>query len=142
MVNKKILFICGSHNQTTINTQVAAHLKEHECWFTPFYGDGLVGAMAEAGMLECSIMGRKARERSKEYLRRSGYPVDDGGVSGDYDLVVTCTDLFIPRNVRGRKTVLIQEGMTVPENLVYHCVKALRLPLYLANTSMMGLSGA
>jgi len=142
MIGKKILFICGSLNQTTINTQVAAHLKEHECWFTPFYGDGLVGAMAGAGMLESSILGRKARERSAGFLRQSGYRVDDGGVSGDYDLVVTCTDLFIPRNIRGKKTVLIQEGMTIPENSLYHLVKAFRLPGYLANTSMMGLSGA
>jgi hypothetical protein len=142
MAERKILFICGSMNQTTIAHQVAVHLEDHDCWFTPFYGDGWLRTMAAAGMLEFSIMGRKARGRAEEYLRKNGCRIDDGGTANDYDLVVACTDLFIPRNVRGKKIVLIQEGMIDPENVIYHIVRTLGLPRYLANTSMMGLSGA
>lgn len=142
MARKKILFICGSLNQTTINYQVAGHLKDFDCRFTTFYGDGLLRALAGAGMLEFSIMGNKARGWAEAFLLQAGCPIDDRGTSWEYDLVVTCTDLIIPRNVRGKKTVLIQEGMTDPENFVYHLVRAFRLPRYLANTSMMGLSDA
>ena len=142
MARQRVLFIGGSMNQTTIVHQVAAHLSDHDLWFTPFYGDGLVGAMAEAGMLEFSIMGDRARRRAATYLRDKGCRIDDGGKDRVYDLVVLCSDLFMPRNIRGRKIVLIQEGMVDPENLVYHLVRALGLPRYLANTSMTGLSGA
>lgn len=141
MSRRRILFIGGSMNQTTIVHRVATHLGDYDCWFTPFYGDGLIGAIADAGMLEYSIMGDRARRRAMAYLSDNGCLIDDGGKGRSYDLVVICTDLFIPRNVRGCKIVLVQEGMVDPENLVYHLVRALGLPRYLANTSMTGLSG-
>lgn len=128
-------------NQTTIVHQVAARLSDHDCWFSPFYGDGWQKSMASAGLLEFSIMGRRARRRAQAYLDANGCPIDDGGRARDYDLIVTCTDIMIPRNIRGKRTVLIQEGMVNPENLVYRLVRALGLPRYLANTSMTGLSG-
>lgn len=142
MARKKILFICGSLNQTTINHQVAVQLGDCECWFTPFYSEGVVRAAAGAGLLEFSIMGRKARSRTLAYLGQAGCLIDDRGASREYDLVVTCTDLIIPKNVQGKNLVLVQEGMIDPENLVYKLVRALNLPRYLANTSMTGLSHA
>jgi hypothetical protein len=142
MARKSILLIGGSMNQTTIVHQVANCLKDHDCWFSPFYGDGWLRAAASAGMLEFSIMGRRARGRAGAYLLANGCPVDDGGTARGYDLVVTCTDIMIPRNIRGNRIVLIQEGMVDPENLVYHLVRALGLPRYLGNTSMTGVSGA
>jgi hypothetical protein len=69
--------------------------------------------------------------------------LDLGGLQGDYDLAVTCSDLAIPANVRGGPVVLVQEGMTDPEDLIFHLVKALRLPPWLAVTSSAtGLSHA
>ncbi|HVP91404.1 MAG TPA: hypothetical protein VMS75_09320 [Terriglobales bacterium] len=142
MGRKRILFICGSLNQTTINSEVARHLADYDCWFTPFYGNGIVWAAARAGLLEFSILGRRARGRAEAFLRDADGAIDDGGSSRDYDLVVTCTDLIIPKNVRTKALVLVQEGMIDPENLVYRLVRALHLPRFLANTSMTGLSRA
>lgn len=43
-----ILFICGSLNQMTQMHQVARHfMDEHECYFTPYYGDGIVNLFAK-----------------------------------------------------------------------------------------------
>ena len=40
---KKILFICGSLNQTIMMHQIARSLMdEYDCFFTPFYADGMV----------------------------------------------------------------------------------------------------
>jgi hypothetical protein len=50
--------------------------------------------------------------------------------------------LVVPNNVRGKKTILVQEGMTDPENWMYHLVKHLGVPRYLASTSTTGLSDA
>src|SRR5262249_14931205 len=61
---------------------------------------------------------------------------------GNYDLVVMGTDLVVPGNIKGTPIVLVQEGMTDPENYRYHLVKHLGLPRYIANTSVTGLSHA
>jgi hypothetical protein len=139
---RKILFVGGSLNQTTMMHAVARHLPEHDCAFSPFYGDGLVRALADAGLLGFTILGGRPRRRSEEYLRRHRLALDYRGAAGDYDLVVMSTDLIVPKNVRGRRIVLVQEGMTDPEDWRYRLVRTLRLPRYLANTSMTGLSHA
>jgi hypothetical protein len=66
--------------------------------------------------------------------------VDDGGTRHDYDLVVTCSDLILPRNIRHRPIVLVQEGMTDPENFAYHLARTAKLPLWIGSTSTTGLS--
>lgn len=139
---RKILFVGGSLNQTTMMHAVARHLPEHDRAFSAFYGDGAVRVLAEAGLLDFTILGGRPRKRSEDYLRRHGLAIDYRGAAGDYDLVVMGTDLIVPRNVRGRRLVLVQEGMTDPEDWRYRLVRALRLPRYLANTSMTGLSHA
>jgi hypothetical protein len=68
--------------------------------------------------------------------------VDPRGESRDYDLVITCSDLIVQKNIRGKRLILVQEGITEPETWVYHAVRALKLPRYLANTSTNGLSDA
>jgi len=37
-----ILLICGSLNQTTMMHKIFAQLTEFNCYFTPFYADGLI----------------------------------------------------------------------------------------------------
>src|SRR5262249_952720 len=76
------------------------------------------------------------------YLAEQGLGLDLAGGSYQYDLVVMGTDLVVPRNVMGRKMVLVQEGMMDPEDVRYLLVRWLGLPRYLANTSMTGMSGA
>jgi hypothetical protein len=137
----KILFIGGSLNVTTMMHQIAVHLCEHDCRFSPFYVDGpVLSTLRRLGMLEHTIISGRPRALTLEYLRRHDLALDDGGRDGRYDLVVMGTDVVVPDNVEGRSMVLVQEGMTDPENYRYHLVRCLGLPRYMANTSVTGLS--
>lgn len=55
-------------------------------------------------------------------------------------MYVTGSDLLVQKNIRNKKVVLVQEGMTDPENFMYYLVKWFKLPRYLASTSANGLS--
>jgi hypothetical protein len=141
-MKQKILFVCGSINQTTQLHKVATHLPEYEQWFTPYYSDGVLDLLRRMNLLEFSILGNKLMKRCLDYLRAYDLPVDFQGKRNDYDLVVTCSDLVMPRNIRSKKVVLVQEGMTDPENFAYHLWRALPfLPRWIASTSTTGLSG-
>lgn len=140
-MRKKILFICGSINQTSQMHRIAMQLPEYERAFTPYYADGIVDWLRRRGLLEFTILGEKLARRCRAYLETHDLPIDYGGTAGDYDLVLTCADLIIPKNIRTATIILVQEGMTDPENWVYYLVRSLGLPRYLASTSMMGLSG-
>lgn len=137
---KKILFICGSLNQTTQMHQIASHLIDYDCYFTPYYGDGLIRTLTRSGLLDFTILGGSFRQTTEHYFQAHRCPVDYEGTNNHYDLAVTCSDLIIQKNVRKKKIILVQEGMTDPENLVYHLVRRLGLPRYLASTSTTGLS--
>jgi hypothetical protein len=122
--------------------QIAAHLPEHHCFFTPFFDDGLLGEMSQRGWLDFTILGGRHRRNTETYFAEQGLPVDPGGQARAYDLVITCTDLLLPRRIRGKRLVLVQEGLTEPEGLTYHLVRYLGLPRFLANTAATGLSNA
>ena len=139
---RKVLLIGGSLNQTMMMHQIAQHLEQCDCFFSPFYADGLVRRLAEGGVLDFTILGGQAKRRTEAYLSQHSLPIDYRGTARDYDLVVTGTDLIVPRNVSGKRLILVQEGMMEPENGAYRLVRALRLPRFLANTSMTGLSHA
>ncbi|MBP8002647.1 MAG: hypothetical protein KA314_19965 [Chloroflexi bacterium] len=142
-MKQKILFIGGSLNQTTQMHSIARHLEgEYDCYFSPMYADGLLRRLAQAGYLDFTIMGGRFRQQTEAYLNEHNLKVDYRGEAHDYALVLMGTDLIVPRNVRGRKFILVQEGMTDPENLAYYLVKWLGLPRYLASTSTNGLSNA
>lgn len=142
-MKRKILFIGGSLNQTTQMHAIARHLEaEYDCYFSPMYADGLLRRLAEAGYLDFTIMGGRFRHQTETYLNEHNLRVDYRGDGHDYALVLMGTDLIVPRNVRGRKFILVQEGMTDPENLAYYLVKWFGLPRYLASTSTNGLSNA
>jgi hypothetical protein len=139
---RRVLFIGGSLNQTTMLHAVARELREHECVFSAFYADGLLRWAAERNLLDFTILGGRARTMSEAFLAESGVSLDPRGEGGSPDLVVTCTDLVVQRNLDGRPVVLVQEGMTDPESWRYRLVRTLGLPRWLANTSMTGLSHA
>ncbi|MBL8061916.1 MAG: hypothetical protein JNK32_02780 [Anaerolineales bacterium] len=140
---KKVLFICGSLNQTTQMHQIAAHLKEEAgCYFTPYYADGIEDFAARMGWLDFTVLGGRHRRETDSYLAQNRLKVDLRGEGHSYDLVVTCSDLVIQKNIRKKRIVLIQEGITEPESFMFHLVKWLKLPRYLANTSTNGLSNA
>ena len=142
MHKKKILFVGGSLNQTKIVHTTAVHLQaDYDCYFTPFYGDPPYDWFARLGLLNFSVFGGRFRAMTEAYLAEQKLPVDFRGREHDpYDLYVIASDLLVPRNMRGRKVILIQEGMTDPENWLYHLVRRFNLPRYLASTSTNGLS--
>ena len=132
----------GSLNQTTMVHRIAGELAEHECSFTTFYADGLLRLGAEAGLLGFTILGGRPRATSEAFLREQGARIDPRGAGGGWDLVVTTSDLVVPRNLRGVPMVLVQEGMTDPEDWRYRLARGLGLPRWIGNTSMTGLSHA
>lgn len=141
-MQKKVLFICGSLNQTTMMHQIAMQLPECEKFFTPYYTDGLLDVLVRSGFLDFTILGGNFRHATEKYLNDNALPIDYHGLSHNYDLVVTCSDLIVPKNIRNKPVVLVQEGMTDPETIMYHLVKWLKLPRYLASTATTGLSDA
>ena len=142
-VGKRILFICGSMNQTTQMHEVSRHLTEYEQAFTPFYCDGVLEAMRRLKMLEFTIIGDKLARRCRQYLEAQHLAIDYQGRRDAYDLVVTCSDVFMQGNIRDRRIVLVQEGITDPEDRNFCLVQRHRwLPLWIAGTAATGLSDA
>ncbi len=140
--NKKILMICGTLSQTAMMYEISRYLQYHDVYFTPFYGDRFIQTLAHAGLMGFCSLGGKHKQNTENFLRDHRCQMDYEGRKSSYDLVVTCSDLIIPNNIRQTAVIHIQEGMTDPENYRYHIVKTLKLPRYFANTSMMGLSDA
>jgi hypothetical protein len=138
---KKVLFIGGSRNQTTQMHQVAEELPEVDAWFTPHYATGLEEALRALKLAEFTVIGNKHVERCTQYLTQYGLQIDYRGQRNDYDLVVTSSDLVVPRNIVGKPIVLVQEGMTDPETWVFELVRRWSiLPRWLAGTATNGLS--
>jgi hypothetical protein len=143
MDKKKVLFIGGSLNQTSQGYAVAQHLEpEFDCYFTPYYCDGFLNLLASFGLLDFTVIGGRFREQTENFMRQHNLKVDYRGEGHDYDLVVTGSDLIIQHNIRNKRVLLLQEGMTDPEDLIYQLVKKIRFPRYLASTSTTGLSDA
>lgn len=141
-MRQKILFICGSLNQTTMMHKISQNLGAYDCYFTPFYADGAIDVLSKIGILDFSILGGNHRKRTMAYLEQHGLQIDVAGKQHNYDAVVTCTDLYIQRNIQGKRLILVQEGMTEREDFMYTLVKNFGLPRYLANTAATGLSDA
>lgn len=142
MNKRKILYICGSLNQTTQMHQISQELPEYDAYFTPYYPDGYgyIKLLTKAGLLDFSILGGQAKERTIKYLEENNLKLDLYGKQNDYDLVFTCSDLLIQKNIRDKKIILVQEGMTDPENFAFHFVKNFKFPRWIASTSVTGLS--
>jgi hypothetical protein len=142
---KKILFICGSINQTKQMLAIARELPEYDHAFSAYYGNGDFDWLLEHGFLESSIGGHKLRGRCLYYLKAHGAAIDDGGKSPDIDLVYHCSDQVWPHNLDDKKVILVQEGMTDPPGILYWLFKKMRphfpyFPGWVAGTSAMGLS--
>jgi hypothetical protein len=130
-------------NQTTQLHQVSEHLREYEQSFSPYYCHGFDEILRRLRLMEFTIIGDKLASRCRKYLQDHGLNIDYQGRNGPYDLVVTCSDVYIQNNIRGNKIVLVQEGITDPETASFHLVKRFRfLPRWLAGTSATGLSDA
>ena len=138
-----ILFICGSLNQTTQMHKIAQQMGDFNCYFTPYYADGFERLLAHLGWLDFTVLGGRHMRETRKYLAEHNLAVDHRGEAYQYDLVVTCSDLIVPNNIRGKRTILVQEGITEPEGRLYKLYKSLPfLPRYIANTATNGLSNA
>jgi len=136
----KALFVCGSLNQTKMMYQVSRYLPQFDTFFTPYFCDGIGGIVQRHGVLNFTVLGGRFMRQTLRYLDEQGVQFDYEGRARRYDLVVTCSDLIVPRRVRNTRLVLVQEGMTDPENFTFHLVKTLHLPRWMAQTSTTGLS--
>ncbi len=137
----RVLYICGSLNQTTQLHAVMREMGDHDAWFTPYYGDWIVDRMRRMGLIEMTIGGNKRRGWCLDWLASRGLKVDLDGKRGGYDLVVTCTDLVVPKNVQKRPVVVVQEGILDPESWISRLCRATPLPNWLAGTTCTGESG-
>lgn len=137
----KALFICGSLNQTRQLHQIAQLLPELEAHYTPYYADGHVEFLRRLGLTDMSILSWHLRKRCLRYLRQNGLPLDFEArrFASEYALVVTCSDVVMPRNILGRKIVCVQEGITDPERLWFWARKLFPfIPRWAAGTAWTG----
>lgn len=139
---EKILFIGGSLNQTSMLHKIAQHMKDYDCYFTPYYADGIEDFLGRMGWLNFTVLGGRHMRETKNYLARNLVPIDYRGTRHNYDLVVTSSDLIVQKNIRSKRLVLVQEGITEPETWLYWMVRWFKLPRYIANTATSGLSNA
>jgi hypothetical protein len=141
---QNILFICGSLNQTSQMHAIARNLMaDANCRFSPYYADGLEQFAANQGWLDFTVLGGRHMRDTRHYLVEQGLSVDERGEGHEYDMVVTCSDLILQKNIRGKRLLLVQEGITEPESQLYRLYKTFPfLPRYIANTATNGLSDA
>src|SRR5262249_56397242 len=92
-----------------------------ECdWFvTTYYDDGYPETLKRMRLTEATPLGYKLSARTLAYFQRHQLAIDQAGLNGPYDVVVTCSDLLVPGNIRCYPIVLVQEGMTDPAGLFY-----------------------
>jgi hypothetical protein len=140
MKNKKILYICGSMNQTTQMHKISQALPEFDAYFTPYFATGGLGLMNKLKLLEYTILGSEFKRNTLEYLKQNNLKLDYRGSNDDYDLVIIAMDIAIPHNIKKFKIILVQEGMIDPIDWRYHVTKFLHLPRWCVSTSMTGLS--
>jgi hypothetical protein len=148
---KRLLFICGSINQTTQMHQIARELPEYEHAFTSYYGNADFDIAQKLGWMESTIGGKKLTKRTNQYLQKHDLPMDYAGrtweKTGGFDLAFQCSDLIRPNNLWGKKVILVQEGMTDPPSVFYPVWRRLwwkGVPImagWIAGTSTFGLSG-
>lgn len=130
-------------NQTTQMHQISRYLDDFELAFSPFYVHGFDEVLRKLGMIEFTVAGNKLVKRCRTYLQEQGLPIDDKGQNLPCDLVVTCSDVYLPKNIRGQRMVLVQEGITDPESIMSRLVSRFRfLPLWFAGNALTGLSNA
>lgn len=142
-MRKKILFITGSINQTSQMHQISQHLSEYDCWFSQLFSDlKLINWLIDnTSILNNTILSGQFKKNSDKYLMDNGLKIDYKAQKNQYDLVVYCTDLHIPKRMRNTKLVWVQEGMTDRYTIISAITKALGLPtVFPLNTSLNGTS--
>ena len=138
----RVLFVCGSPNQTGQMLQIARGMPEVEAWFTPYYSDWAHHiAILKSGIFEPAIHGHKRRGICVDELNRRGLRVDLGAERNDYDVWVCPNDAIIPVGVSHLPWVLVQEGiMEQPNWRTWVWRKTRLMPRGIATTAVFGLT--
>ena len=142
-MGRKILFTTGSMNQTIQMHQIASELPEYDCWFSHLFTDSTIinTVIKNTSIIDGTILGNHFRENSEEYLRSHNLQVDYRAEANDYDLIVYCSDLMIPKRMQSTKTLWVQEGMVDKFTVKSKVVKAMGLPpWFCVDTSLNGSS--
>lgn len=140
-INRKILFLTGSANQTSQMLQIASELPDHDCRFSQVFTDApLLRYLAgHTRLVDKTIIARPFREKAEALLRQEQQRIDYRALDGLYDLVVFCSDLIVPPRLRNTRTLWVQEGMIDRYTLLSKLVHKLKLPPHLCfNTSLNG----
>lgn len=138
----RVLFICGSINQSSQMHQVSEEMPEIDAYFTPYYSSSWFITFGRKGLMqEYSILGYRRRAWCLDYLHQHNLKIDLHGERYDYDLVVTSSDQVMSPNILDKKIVMVQEGILEPENRFTQLCKKYRfMPRYVGGTSTTGLS--
>ena len=138
----RVLFICGSPNQTGQMLQIARALPDVEAWFTPYYSDDpITTGMSKANFLESAISGHKRRGICVDTLNAEGVNIDLHGERNAYDLWLSPNDAVVPPGLWKTPWVLVQEGIMEQPNWRTWVWRYTRLfPRPLATTAVFGLS--
>jgi hypothetical protein len=138
----RVLFVCGSPNQTGQMLQIARAMPEVEAWFTPYYSDWPhYAAILKAGLFEPAIHGYKRRGICVDELNRQGLRIDLAAERNDYDLWVCPNDAILPRGLSRTPWVLVQEGiMEQPNWRTWVWRKTRLMPRGIATTAIFGLT--
>jgi len=123
--------------------QIANELPEFDCWYSQLFTDNkLINYIIDhTTLLNGTVLSKKFRDISENYLRKHNLQIDFGAVKNKYDLVVYCSDMIIPNRIRLCKTIWVQEGMTDKYTNWSRIVRALNMPPTLCgNTSLNGAS--
>lgn len=142
MEKKNILFICGSLNQTKMMHKISMHLQEHNLFFAPHYADGILNFISRFGLVNFTPLGGNHKKMTCDYFNEHKLQIDRRGEKNNYDLIFTCSDLIVQKNIRNKKVILVQEGMTDPVNFGFYLAKYFGFPRWIASTSTTGLSNA
>ncbi len=142
-MQKKVLFIIGSPNQTTQMYAVYQHMKDDfDCWFTQTFPDnGYEKLVYNLGLLKNTIMDGEFRRLGEKFVADHNLQYDYAGktVGNKYDMVVLCTDITFPKVAKNAKSVWVQEGMTDPMTSWAKFVQKIKIPPVLAfSTALNG----
>jgi hypothetical protein len=138
----RVLFVCGSPNQTGQMLQIAGALPGVEAWFTPYYSDRPhYVAILKVGSFEPAIHGHKRRGICADELNSRGLRIDLGAEQNEYDVWVCPNDAILPQGLSRTPMVLVQEGIMEQPNWRTWVWRHTRLmPRGIATTAVFGLT--
>ena len=126
--------------------QISRELPEYEHYFTQVYGSGRIFKwIAESGIADFTTMGTNSAfaKEQRAFLHQMNAKMDYRGstLGNEYELVFNCVDLIMPREIKHKKTIFIQEGMTDPLSWRSKLIKKVGLPAWTTgDTSLNGCS--